>query len=355
MISFPEIYSFNKYGKRQCWKIHVCENYYFTETYLDENHTKHRFSNKIFCTGKNRGKINETTPEQQAYLEASMKWKKKNESVQTLRYLPMLAHHYQDRGQKYLNEPFAVSPKLDGIRALAHVPNRDVELYSRNGKVFPFLKHIKEQLDCFFEDSNIVLDGELYTHEIPFNELSGIIRSRKTPSIRETDIQYWIFDLLSNEPYRQRIELLRSLYKKYSERYTEYRAIRLVDCIQSTHSTVQEIHTRYVKDGFEGLIARNFDQSYEIGFRSNHLLKYKEFEEDEFEIIGYKLGVDGGIVFECKDSEYTFHVRPRGSIEYRARLYQLREEHIGKKLTVRYQNRDPVPRFPVGISIRDYE
>jgi DNA ligase-1 len=50
-------------------------------------------------------------------------------------------------------------------------------------------------------------------------------------------------------------------------------------------------------------------------------------------------------------------VRPRGTREKRAEWWENREQYIGSKLTVRFQNltADGIPRFPVGIAIRDYE
>jgi DNA ligase-1 len=50
-------------------------------------------------------------------------------------------------------------------------------------------------------------------------------------------------------------------------------------------------------------------------------------------------------------------VRPRGTHEERAVLLNNAGSYVAKKLTVRYQELtdDGIPRFPVGISFRDYE
>jgi hypothetical protein len=60
----------------------------------------------------------------------------------------------------------------------------------------------------------------------------------------------------------------------------------------------------------------------------------------------------------CKTGdEREFTVKPEGTIKERERYYREREEHMGKQLTVRFQNLTAlgVPRFPVGVTIRDYE
>ena len=52
-----------------------------------------------------------------------------------------------------------------------------------------------------------------------------------------------------------------------------------------------------------------------------------------------------------------FTVRPEGSYEHRKKLNRNATKYIGKKLTMKFQayTKGGVPRFPVGISIRDYE
>ena len=55
----------------------------------------------------------------------------------------------------------------------------------------------------------------------------------------------------------------------------------------------------------------------------------------------------------------TFACRPCGTREERQELFLKGANYIGKMLTVRYQeltsSEQKVPRFPVGIAIRDYE
>jgi DNA ligase-1 len=340
--TLPEVYTMTKSGKQQCWNIYVKDNYHYSVSYLMPN-GKRKISLKTVCTPKNIGKSNETTAEQQAMNEAYALWKKKSEQ----QYICMLAQNYVERGEKYLTEPFAVSPKLDGIRALARFENGQVELYSRNNKKFIHLHHIKEQLLPILKDTNMILDGELYSHEISFNELSGMIR-KHTSSDNIYKIQYWIFDTISNEPYYKRIEYITKLIQ--SQPY-----LRVLEYDVCTHDDIQRYHGMYIHQGYEGLIARELSQPYEKGVRSNYLLKYKEFKDEEFEITGFKSGVDGGIIFECITEGNTFHVKPRGELNYRKQLLHDGEKYIGKQLTVRYQEKMIVPRFPVGIAIRNYE
>ena len=113
--------------------------------------------------------------------------------------------------------------------------------------------------------------------------------------------------------------------------------------------------------GFEGLILRNCNGIYEVNKRSYDLQKYKHFIDEEFDIIDFTEGTGdekGLIIFICETkSGKTFSVRPKGNHEYRKELFDNGDYLIGKKLTVMFQeySGEGVPRFPVGITIRDYE
>ena len=52
-----------------------------------------------------------------------------------------------------------------------------------------------------------------------------------------------------------------------------------------------------------------------------------------------------------------FKARPKGTREQRTLWFDNADSYIGATLTVRYfeMTDDGIPRFPVGIAIRDYE
>jgi ATP-dependent DNA ligase len=125
---------------------------------------------------------------------------------------------------------------------------------------------------------------------------------------------------------------------------------------------IMGLHAQAIADGYEGLMVRNSAGAYE-GKRSYNLQKIKEFDDAEFKIIGVNEGrgklAGHAATFTCVTSEGSeFEVKLTGDTE-RLKDY-LRNDALwrGKWLTVKYQgftNSNNVPRFPVGISIRDYE
>jgi DNA ligase-1 len=129
--------------------------------------------------GKNIGKSNETTPWEQAVLEADAKFEKKLKSgyVKTLAAAkrgkvdaavkggiePQLAHSYAKQGHK-ISFPCVGQPKLDGIRCIAIKLGTSVTLWSRQRNQFTSCPHIEEDIRKVFAGKDIILDGELYNH-----------------------------------------------------------------------------------------------------------------------------------------------------------------------------------------------
>ena len=95
--------------------------------------------------------------------------------------------------------------------------------------------------------------------------------------------------------------------------------------------------------------------------RSSHLLKIKTFQSDEFEIVDLEDGrgkMEGAAIMVCKSAKGDeFRCKMAGSIDRLKELFADKDALIGKKLTVKFQNTTDrgVPRFPVGVAIRDYE
>jgi DNA ligase-1 len=108
-------------------------------------------------------------------------------------------------------------------------------------------------------------------------------------------------------------------------------------------------------------MVRNRKGAYGINKRSSDLQKVKTFLDGEFRIVGFSEGSGndaGTVIWECETSGgLRFNVRPRGTREARMEQFQNGRDYIGQVLTVRYQELtdDGIPRFPVGITIRDYE
>ena len=261
------------------------------------------------------------------------------------------------RKKKLVKYPCLVQPKLDGVRCIT-IGN---ELYSRNGFPFPTFDHIKAELPK--NTDNLMLDGELYTMDINFEEISGLtkrVNLSKEDQENLLKIEYCVFDYIdAHTPMEERLKKL----NKFFENNKDMKFIKQViteEC--NSESEIEKYLEKYVKMGYEGLIIRNKDAGYDINKRSVNLQKLKRYKDEEFEIIDYlkpDYGKEKGcVVWVCKTKDgKKFNVRPLGSFEDRKVWYENGKDFIGKMITVKYQEltHDGRPRFPVGIAIRDYE
>ncbi|MFW3388479.1 UNVERIFIED_CONTAM: hypothetical protein RF648_21055, partial [Kocuria sp. CPCC 205274] len=111
-----ELFALNKDGKFKHWIVEV-EDDVIT---VRHGQLGGKMQEQItICTGKNIGRSNETTPEQQALLEAESKYNKQidkcyrptqEEAKSVGEVLPMLAKNYLDSGHR-IKWPAFTSPK----------------------------------------------------------------------------------------------------------------------------------------------------------------------------------------------------------------------------------------------------
>jgi len=369
-------------GKIKLWSVEVRHQngngvIVTTHGYKDG---KMQVGEKIISEGKNIGKKNETSPFQQAVSEAKAAWTKKRESsyapisgesgaideqeesddepasrgkgIDESVPLPMLAHDYNKRG-KSIQFPCFVQKKFDGTRCVA-VPQKG--LFSRNRKSYPHLDHIKEEINKL--PPNMVLDGELYSDTLTFQEIVGLVK-RETLKAgdqeKQLQIKYHVYDIINDQSYVQRYANLQLLFRRY--KFKHLVLVQTDHC--ESEEKMKEMHAQYVAAGYEGIMLRNKEGTYS-NTRSIHLQKYKEFFDTEAKIVGFKSGEgaeEGCVIWICEYEGKTFACRPRGMREERMEQFQNGATYIGKQLTVRYQEKtdDGLLRFPVGIAIRDYE
>ena len=372
MTTFPKLYGLPSNGKKiKEWSISVHEENgsAFIKRIHGYQNCKMQETTKEISKGKNIGKKNETTPFQQATNEAQSLWKKQVESGykdnaeslnQTEKVLPMLAHDFNKRG-KDIQFPCFIQPKLDGVRLLIKITPSEIKCFSRTGKEFTTLGHITDQLRQL-KVKNGFLDGELFTFDIPFEEISGLCRKQEITE-NHNKLKFYIFDTFTESderPFTERYaELLQHNKLIEKKKLDALVLVQTDEC--NTRETLQEYHQKYIEESYEGVIVRNKTGQYKPGFRSKELQKYKEFLDEEFEIINAQSGVgleQDCAIFTCKNKDnQEFAVRPRGTRELRKEYLKNKDELIGKMLTVRYQNLSEtgIVRFGVGIAIRDYE
>lgn len=341
-----------------------------------------------YSEGKNIGKINATSPAEQASRDIRLKIKRKLESglksdgalpefddLDVSWKLPTLANKWKDRKDK-LNYPVFVSPKLDGVRCII---NKD-GIWSRTGKPYITCVHIwKEVKHLFDKMPGLVLDGEIYFHtdnKDNFDRIISLVKKTKpTPAdVKEAEIlQFWVFDVIpEHNSYTMQY---RDRYRYYfdvllNKKVVDHNIVRPVyQRIANTEEEAMDLFGGMILNGFEGSMIRSWDAVYEHK-RINGLIKYKEFQDDEFKIIGAEegngnlAGMIGVFIMETlphhtteSGEPETFRAAPTGTHAKWAEWWQIKDELYGQLATVRFQNLTPrgVPRFGKLRAIRNYE
>jgi DNA ligase-1 len=316
---------------------------------------------KVVSKGKNIGKANETTIWDQALADAISACNRKRdegyvEDQADIKdrsagyFLPMLAKDFT-KDSKKIKYPCYVQPKLDGMRALARKTNGVVEMWSRQGKPITTPTKILEELTTWLDEGESV-DGEIYVHGWDFQRLiSAVKRTREDTEA----LEYWVYD----RPDQFFEFCQRRLIIKNKSGGDNIKLVPTWDA--ESLEQIYDYQSELLSHGFEGIMIRNYDGPYAYDDRSYDLQKLKNFETAEFEIIGGRSGTGRAsdcVIYTCKTkNNLTFEVYPQGTIENRKALFQTLNQDIGKFLTVKFfeYTQDGIPRFPIGIIIRDYE
>jgi DNA ligase-1 len=367
-MKLPALYSRRSDGKVQIWEKEVDGNKHRSHSGIMDGEIV--VSEWTVCGGKNVGRTNETTANQQAMAEAKSEYQKKldkgyrediNDIDNASFFEPMLAKTWQDYKDEALKSgKLFLQPKLDGLRLIA---NKD-GLWTRNGKEYKSIPHIHEALRPLFRyNPKYIFDGEVYADKYAqdFNKICSL--AKKTKPTKEDlleaakSIEYHIYDF----PFWDDIFSARHKELKKVLEFSKSSAIKLVETHEaSSEQEVVDAYEDFVEEGYEGAMVR-LDAKYEQK-RTKSLLKYKEFKDGEYLIldvvegVGNRSGGAGAIVCKNRDGS-TFNSNIKGTREFCKEMLLKKDEYIGKKATIKYFNLtvDGVPRFPYFMGLREGE
>ena len=359
MIFYDTIYKIDSKGKVREWCMELDGHRYRTVAGIKDG--AQVISGWKDAKPKNVGRSNATTAEEQAILEIEAKYTKKLDGEYHLTldentakakfYKPMLATKWEDLKDK-IEYPVYTQPKLDGVRCIMNSEG----MWTRTGKPITSCQHIIEQLAPLFEQCpDMVLDGELYNHDLKddFNKIISLVRKTKpteedTAEAAET-VQYHMYDMPSVDlDFQGRYASLEGICGD---------ALKVVKTLVAhTEEEVDAHFGEFIGEGYEGGMIR-LNAPYEQK-RSKTLMKRKDFEDMEFEIIsieegqGNWAGYAKRVVFKLEDGRECGSGLA-GNQEFARDLLARRDEYVGGQVTVQYFTRTPdgVPRFPIAKAL----
>lgn len=270
---------------------------------------------------------------------------------------------------------YFISQKLDGVRCNCFITREEcdgeiqtvIKFKSRQGKVFLTLDRMKVDVNIFTQGLGCgewVLDGEVcIVDENGKENFHGLMKeiTKKNHTIERP--KYKVFDVLTLDEFWGRSEspifskrydtlcnLIRSYNDHIDKRLKEIASAHsYIDLVIQQRVTSQEILDGWIataKDnGWEGCMLRK-DAPYKRG-RSKDLLKIKDMQDAEYEVIGIETGTatynEGGHKeFKVVSALKIVH---RGNVvsvgsglskEQRLRWYEHPEEILGETVTIQY-------------------
>ena len=272
---------------------------------------------------------------------------------------PMLAYKVDKKPVDWSEKVF-IQPKLDGVRCIFTKDGA----YSRTGKEFKNLAHIKYDLtDYFRKHPNSVLDGELYNHALKddFEKIISLVRKQKPTDQDARDaenlVQYHVYDTIAEGVnYEDRFNWL--------TRYLPIAATMTLikNTVVESQDEAKMLHNVHLAQGYEGSMLR-LNKPYEQK-RSYNLQKFKDFSDTEATIVGYEAGKGKftGLIgkFFMKDDDGNEFGCPIGKgYNYADRKVILDNIHdyIGQRATFTYFQRTQAGsyRHPLFKTLRNYE
>jgi len=272
---------------------------------------------------------------------------------------PMLAYKVDKKPVDWSEKVF-IQPKLDGVRCIFTKDGA----YSRTGKEFKNLVHIKYDLtDYFRKHPNSVLDGELYNHALKndFEKIISLVRKQKPTDQDARDaenlVQYHVYDTIAEGVnYEDRFNWL--------TRYLPIAASMTLikNTVVESQDEAKMLHDVHLAQGYEGSMLR-LNKPYEQK-RSYNLQKFKDFSDTEATIVGYEAGKGKftGLIgkFFMQDDDGNEFGCPIGkgyNFADRKNILDNIHDYIGQRATFTYFQRTQAGsyRHPLFKTLRNYE
>lgn len=325
---------------------------------------------------KNLGKVNETTAQEQAVIEAEAKHRLQierddyNSDIDKagLQFRPMLARDYLKVPHQVDWTQGVAQAKLDGLR-LSFGPRLEygekLEFLSRRGEAWQ-LAHLLRACVTLRQEINEILygetldgkdlhcqmlDGEIYYHGWTLQQILSAARRNQAGT---ATLEYYLFDLyVEGLDFNSRHALLAQALDAVGPQFPQLKLVHCIPCY--SERGLKQIHSHCIANGFEGVMLRHSHSAYAVGKRSGDLFKYKgNWLDTECQIIDVWPDKNGNAMLTCifRETGREFECTPKRS--HKERKAMLTENLVGQWVTVKYfaLTPDGAPQFPVGLDIR---
>lgn len=413
-IELEPLFKINKISNNSIWKIgyEIKQNLVYTEWGIE--------GGKMQTSGHNpipKGKKTEFEQALQYMLEEYEKKIRSGYSVidddnqDDPKKQPMLANKYfaspslyktsshvlAKKQIQFLNKvkptkielPVMISAKLDGMRVLVRREKNKIIYKSRTNIELEHLNVFDNHFNIFFKyfPDGYYLDGEMYgfdeyENHVDFQEIISTLKKEKDRTEEDNlklynMMKFCIFDSDIEGPFEYRFSEILRYYKKYisDDEYKEYNDDKIVilnNIYIDDEKDIIKFQDSVIDQGFEGTMIRKlyyskygnkkwFNESYYNYARSNMLLKFKYFEDEEGTIISIHGGKKGSKDEDCaiflikNDDDIKVTVVPASTKKERKKMLLNKKDYIGRRYTYKFfgKTKDGVPKIATGFRFRD--
>jgi ATP-dependent DNA ligase len=220
------------------------------------------------------------------------------------------------------------------------------------------------ELRSFFKKyPNVILDGELYNHDLrdDFEKIISLVRKQKPTDENRQEardlVQFHCYDIIDETlTFEERNYFVQKHIKpSYCIKHVTTMAV-------GDDRLAKMIHQQNLKNGYEGSILRTND-TYKCK-RSHNLRKFKDFSDAEATIVGYldgkgkRTGTLGKFIMQ-DDNGVEFGCPPGKGYNYNqlATILENIGDYIGQRATFTFFERTKAGsyRHPLFKCIRNYE
>lgn len=192
------------------------------------------------------------------------------------------------------SQDFYFEPKWDGMRCIAYVENRNLQLQNRNLKLVTKSYPELHKIPLNIASKAAVLDGEI------------VVLDKGLPSFENLQNRFGVQDPLQIKMLSMKapvtyiaFDLLHLNGQDIVNRPLSYRKEKLATIIEDGPHLLLSQHVpengksyfrKALQLGFEGVMAKKIDSSYQIGTRSLDWLKIKRIKTLDCIVAGYTTG-----------------------------------------------------------------
>lgn len=285
---------------------------------------------------------------------------------------------------KDITGTYMVSNKMDGHRWLFI----DGELKSRKFKPMPNhrLEMRFKQIADYSKRTGIILDGEIYSHALSFQEIGHFLRTIDTGNEEIPDsIKFYCFEAFDpsrpNLTAKERYELIKNASNEMNGVF-----VVVEQKILDNPTDIEKEFKKAIEDGYEGLMLKNPDSEYKFGrftFKSGDAYKLKKFVTTDGKIVGVeqatkvkdsaekktdafgksvtskkkddRIPIDKAASFIVEFDSTTVKVPIAMTDEEKEEVWKNRDSYLGRWIEYKYQEEgmDKKPRIPIFLRYRE--